>query len=375
VTQSFQQVLVRVLRLIEEADAPTDLRLLAVDVFNLDYRSQDMVLFEELSVFSILLSSAISNSNPSFSLASWTAFRIMSIQIIEKGGKLAEKILEIVFSTLEAAGKNLVMLKKGSVSSAEHQCLQLLLLLTSVAETSAFFSACSQASKLQQLIAFIQYGSFRIKLLAFRLLSQVLPAGDPKDLNINIGDGRTLLDFFFDLIGIAYANSSNQAQKKVIFRITHDIAALAAEAISLIRKLLNSDYWKDYILILIRSNVTRAASLIHKSKLRKSYAWDDEEEAILPAVAALCVIGGDIDVLHLGGRAVQRLEHSTEVTGTIIDFDLLNNRAAIVLDSAISDPAKHVSASDLTPIPEVTDFIQHTHTHTHAHSFRSLSFS
>lgn len=188
-------------------------------------------------------------------------------------------------------------------------------------------------------------------------MRQLLSKSDPRELEKTLIDEKTLIQFLFELIGIAYATSSTVFARNltVTIRLTHDTLAIASEAIMLLRHLMkSSSAWKDYIVWILRDSLRRIPSLVDREKLRRSTIPD--QEYIWDCMAAICIIGGDIDCLRLGARVMSesRIEgNSVYEPGTIVDFDILANRAKVVLDQQTPIQPVDKELNLLTAISEV----------------------
>ena len=396
------------------------LKHLSLDVLNLDFKSRDIPLLKDLSVLPILLSMAIQDDSnllratPSFKISSpridlegrikdtgirasdsymnvldisttsiqsekmlemkpkerlqrqlqksaWICFRLLSLKCIEvdETGTMAEEIFKLLDSPLTRAEKYFFSIKKGKEDWVEPQTEKILLLLNCIATNSKAIPYLSQIPRIRQLISLIKHGSLRIKLLSIRLLRQSLLAkADPTEFEHLIIDEKTLLEFFFELIGIAYATSSTVFTRKMALtvRLTHDTVAIASEAIMLIRKLMTSSQpWRDYISSVIRDSIRRIPSLVEKNKLAQSALPD--QESIWNCMASVCIIGGDIDCLRLGARVISetkaRESEVTYETGTVVDFDILWNKAKIVLDNQTPIQPIEKQLTQLTAVPEI----------------------
>jgi hypothetical protein len=190
------------------------------------------------------------------------------------------------------------------------------------------------------------------------LRQSLLAKVNPTEFEHLIIDEKTLLEFFFELIGLAYATSSTVFTRKMALtvRLTHDTVAIASEAIMLIRKLMTSSQaWRDYISGVIRDSLRRIPSLVEKNKLAQSALPD--QESIWNCMASVCIIGGDIDCLRLGARVISETKTrdttDTFETGTVVDFDILSNKAKIVLDNQTPIQPIEKQLTQLTAVPEI----------------------
>ena len=107
VCNSFYQLANKVLEILRKSESPTNLKLVAIDFFNIKFTERDSDFFQKLRLFPLLLD--IDQQYESLSFVSWTSFQLFAIQTLSFPSKqLSEDIFQLLFTRLANAEKVLL---------------------------------------------------------------------------------------------------------------------------------------------------------------------------------------------------------------------------------------------------------------------------
>eukprot|EP01119_Soliformovum_irregulare_P020145 TRINITY_DN6494_c0_g1_i6.p1 TRINITY_DN6494_c0_g1~~TRINITY_DN6494_c0_g1_i6.p1 ORF type:complete len:2585 (+),score=892.52 TRINITY_DN6494_c0_g1_i6:21-7775(+) len=363
VTTAWRDSASKVIELLRNENLPADVRTVCLNFFNLELSQQDGLFLLEKDFFRIPFENSPKLSN--FWQTEWILHRLIVLELLKESADsyLSKNILDLHYETMARlqlehySGDSLSHLanSKKIPTGIEDTCVQILLLWASLSQNKENAQYLARNQQLEQLFALIKHGPDLIKTLSFRLLRNLMPHRQPEDLGHLVIDEKSVVSFLFELIGLSYATSSTVFKKKmkVTVRLSQDIITMAAESLTLLRSLMHHSDWNSYLSTVILAGLEKIPSLVSGEALNSSTTLTDD--TIWSAVASLCIIGGDIETLRLGGRVTFKSGGKASPVweqGTLVQI-FSESEAKILLDNTTSIFPIKKKISDLTPIREV----------------------
>eukprot|EP01117_Protostelium_nocturnum_P010705 TRINITY_DN3855_c0_g1_i3.p1 TRINITY_DN3855_c0_g1~~TRINITY_DN3855_c0_g1_i3.p1 ORF type:complete len:2342 (+),score=837.04 TRINITY_DN3855_c0_g1_i3:2301-9326(+) len=187
-------------------------------------------------------------------------------------------------------------------------------------------------------------------------------SGSSGDVTIQVNFGQ--MPFLFDLRQLPDASDMEETETHFQGSVA---LSFAAECVNLLRWLLHSKNWKDYLLKVLSTVIsgvpTLAKNILATGALKSSAGVPNpnaniQYSSLCCCIAALCVLGGHYAGIRIGSRVEmggQEGQSSTKNrTGIVLDYQNGKHSAVILLDSEGSNE-KRMMTVDLANLKLITD--------------------
>jgi len=241
-----------------------------LELFNINFQKEEPFLLDiEIPSKLLRLYSQLKNTTALTKEAQLKILAMFSLRVLIMASNSKEKtehqqqfegqIIHDLFNELNSLSKSsFTGDSQENLQDANENCLQVLKLVYSIYCQGATLRPIFKFQWLELILNMVKNAPLLTKLLCFRILTLVLPHQEPSLFD---GQGKTILLFFFQVIGLAFEASSSSCSRRMsdLLRVstTHDVFAVATESVILLRSLLliakplqpsSSISWKSFFM-------------------------------------------------------------------------------------------------------------------------------
>jgi hypothetical protein len=369
-------------------------------------RSNDSVGGCAWKLLRILIHESARNGTPKVVAVAGAAGEDEDVPVQVRGAcALAASAISRLLDELTESVQAIRPLKVGSAEwTARDEPISQELLVLCSCRTPGMLPLLARPRTVHVLFDAVRFGALRTKLIALRLLREVLPLTSPgalaayeaKRLAAAAASGQAevwsgdddapademrllqlgVVGALLEVIGITFEASSMHCAQAIrrLVRVAsaHDVFAVANAAVAVVRALVSAPLWSERMRGVLMGALASVPQLLARTgadgaaggigggalALRASMTTlTDDHESVWAAVAALYVLGGARESLRLGGRVLvvpneraDRLVYHSMLHGSVTQ--LRDADAHVAIEDSLIDMLR-IRIAYLVPLPEV----------------------